>query len=181
MDKPMRIQGDTILHSFKYVKRKKGRKGLEQVISQLGYKPSDIYPERWYPIEKHLKLLEIIDRNFDYKDFPVCSRIGFNRAKDMGVLRGAGKKTEPMVVFEKVRDRWGRFSDFGKIELRNIDKGQVDIYLCKCPHHPLYCQRMEGFFTGILLAVCKLKEAEVKQVKCASDGDKYCKFEAKWK
>jgi predicted hydrocarbon binding protein len=40
---------------------------------------------------------------------------------------------------------------------------------------------MEGFFTGILLAVCKLKEAEVKQVKCASDGDKYCKFEAKWK
>lgn len=176
----MRIQGGTILHTFNYVKRKKGREGLEQVVAQLDYKPSDIYPERWYPIEKHLKLLEIVDRDFDYKDYPVCSRIGFNRAKEMGFLKGSGKKIEPIVIFEKVRDKWSRFSDFGRIELRNVDEGQVDIYLCKCPSHPLYCQRMEGFFMGILVEVCGVKNPEVKQVKCASDGDKHCVFEARW-
>lgn len=181
MEKTMRIQGDTILHSFRYIKRKKGRKGLEHVAAQLDYKPSDIFPERWYPIEKHLKLLEVVDRDFDYKDYSVCSRIGYNRVKEMGFLKGSRKPIEPMAVFEKVRDRWSRFSDFGRIELRNVDNGQVDIYLCKCPSHPLYCQRMGGFFMGILVEVSKVNVANMKEVKCASDGDEYCMFEARWK
>jgi hypothetical protein len=181
MDETMRIQGDSILHSFRYIQRKKGMKGLEQVVSQLDYKPEDIYPERWYPVDMHLRLLEIADKSFDYKDYPVCSRMGFNRAKEMGFLKSPGKRMDPIEIFERVRDKWLRFSDFGRIELRNVEEGQADIYLCKCPSHPLYCQRMEGFFTGILLEVCKVNEAEVKQIKCASDGEEYCKFEARWK
>jgi predicted hydrocarbon binding protein len=61
-----------------------------------------------------------------------------------------------------------------------MNNSHVDIYLCECPSHPLFCQRMEGFFTGIIIAVCKVEGGEVEQVKCSSSGDRYCKFEARW-
>lgn len=181
MEKEMRIQGDTILHSFNYVKRKKGRRGLEMVVKELGYSPEDIYPGRWYPVEKHLKLMEVLDRNFKYNDYPICSRLGFNRAKGIGFLGGHHQKTDPHVIFGKVKEKWARFSDFGRIELRNMEEGHVDIYLCKCPSHPLYCQRMQGFFMGILLEVCRVDEAYVEEVKCTSRNNNYCKFDARWK
>jgi hypothetical protein len=180
MEKTMRIQGDSILHTFDYIKRKKGIKGLEELITESKINPKDVYPERWYPVEQHLRLLELVDKKFHYNDYPVVSRIGFNRAKHIGFLNSPFQKVEPEAIFKQVKDRWSRFSDFGRIELRNIGEHQADIYICNGPSHPLYCQRMQGFFMGILLTVCKVKNADVEHIKCKSSGNKYCKFEARW-
>ena len=180
MTEQRKIVGDNIKHAINFFKRKKGINGLSELSSEIDYDIKNIYDERWYPIEMYTQLLEIFEKKFDYNDYSVSFRIGFDRSKQIGLLKNDNKKVDPKLAFAKVQKNWWRFINFGRLELREIDDNHLNIYICDNINNSLYCERLRGFFAGILREVCNMAGPKVKKVKCNSNGNKYCKFEASW-
>ncbi len=180
MEDELRISGDNIIHALEFVRQKKGEEGLKWVICETGQGISDIYPEKMYPLEQYLGLLEVIKSNFEENDSFVISRIGFDRAKTLSIFEFHKKKTDPITILKLMQKHWARFNEFGRLEVKSKDNSSALIYLCDCPANPVYCQRMEGFIRGIITAVCFRNDAVVKEVKCKGKGDRYCKFMASW-
>jgi hypothetical protein len=181
MPKQMQITGENIIHAIEFYKRKRGTDGLVELSGELDFDVNNIFEERWYPIEMYTKLLENFDNKFDYTDYSVSFRIGFDRSRRIGLLNNGGGNIDPRKMFKKIKENWWRFNNFGKVEYRELAENHVNIYLCESIEHPLYCERMRGFFAGILREVCRQKEPRIKKTNCLSCGDKYCKFEATWK
>lgn len=180
MEEQLRISGDNLIQALDFIKRKKGEEGLNWIVCETGHGIEDIYPEKMYPLEQYIELLEVIQSNFERNDSAIISRIGFDRAKTLEFLEYHKKKTDPITLFNLMKQHWSRFYDFGQIEVRNTDKSSVTIYLCDYPANPLYCQCMEGFLSGIITAICDKKDAVVQEVRCKGKGDRYCKFMVSW-
>lgn len=180
MEDELLISGDNIIHALEFIRRKKGEEGLNWVVCETGQAINDIYPEKMYPLEQYIALLEVIKGNFEENDSSVISRIGFDRAKTLEFFEYHKKKTDPITIFNLMKQHWSRFYDFGRIEVRNTSNSSVIIYLCDYPANPVYCQQMEGFISGIITAVCFRNDAVIREVKCKGKGDRYCKFMASW-
>lgn len=180
VDQQARIQGENILHAVSYVKRKKGTNGVNKIASEVDFDLEKIFPEGWYPFEWYLQLLEHVDKMFGYSDYSVSSRIGFDRARTISFLKHYKENPDPISAFETVAKLWSRFNGFGRVEVQVTGDCGADIYLRDYESHPLYCQRMEGFLAGILIAVCRVKEGKVEKTECVSMGKDCCKFKAAW-
>ena len=181
MDNEVLISGDNLLHVLDFIKRKKGLEGLNWIVHDLGSDMKDIYPDKMYPFEMYIQLLEAVHTNFEYSDSKIISRIGFDRAKTLSIFESHKKKADPITIFNIMKKHWLRFNEFGHIEVRKSGEFSASFYLCDYPVNPLFCKRMCGFLEGIISAVCNLKGAKVEEVKCISRGDKFCKFETSWK
>jgi hypothetical protein len=180
MSEQAKVMGENIIHAVNFLRRKKGANGVTEVAKQVDFDMTNIFLERWYPVDNYIKLLEILDKKFDYKDYSASFRIGFDRSRQIGLLNDGGINPEPKAAFGKVQESWWRFNNFGKIELKDVDEKHIDIYICDNIDNTFFCERMRGFFAGILREVCKKDEPKVKKTKCTSSGEKYCKFEATW-
>lgn len=176
----MKIMGENIIHALDFLKQKKGSDGVNRVKQELKYDQKEFFLERWYPIEMYTKLLETLEKKFDYNDYSISFRIGFDRSKKINLLKTGGEDQNPYLAFEKIKKNWWRFNNFGRIELKEIDDNHVDIHIYDNISHPLFCERMRGLFAGIVRDVCNKKETRIKKTKCINEGGKYCKFEATW-
>ncbi|UCE37724.1 MAG: 4-vinyl reductase [Thermoplasmata archaeon] len=181
MNEQLRISGDNLTHALEFIRRKKGIEGLNWIVSETGKTIEDIYPEKMYPFEMYIDLLEVINSNFEHNDPNIIFRIGFDRAKTLEFFEYHKKKTDPITIFNMMQSNWSRFNDFGKIEIKKESESSATIYICDYPANPLYCKRMEGFLEGIISAVCGRNDAFVEEVKCRGKGDKFCKFETSWR
>lgn len=182
MLKQKQITGENIIHAVNFYKLKRGIDGVNALSSELSFDINNLYEERWYPIEMYTQLLENLDKKLEYNDYSASFRIGFDRSKRIGILNNNTiGQIDPRKVFKKIQSNWWRFNNFGKVELREIKENHVNIYICENIDHPLYCERMRGFFAGILRDVCKQEDPKVKKSKCMSKGDNHCKFELTWK
>jgi predicted hydrocarbon binding protein len=180
MEDELRISGDNIIHALEFIRRKKGEEGLNWIVCETGQGISDIYPEKMYPLELYIELLNVIQSNFEDTDSTVISRIGYDRAKTLTIFEFHKKKTDPISILKLMQKHWSRFNEFGRFEVKSKDNSSATVYLCDCPANPVYCQRMEGFIKGIITAVCFRKDAVVREVRCKGKGDRYCKFMASW-
>ncbi len=180
MNNKLLISGDNLLHVLDFIKRKKGLEGLNWIVHDLNCDMKDIYPEKMYPFEMYIQLLEVVNTNFEHSDSSIISRIGFDRAKTLIVFESHKKKADPITIFNLMKKHWLRFNDFGHVEVREPSDSSASFYICDYPANPLYCKRMSGFLKGIITEICNLKDAKVEEVKCMDRGDKYCKFEASW-
>lgn len=181
MDNKLLISGDNLLHALEYIKRRKGLEGLNWIVCDTGCDMESIYPEKMYPFEIYIQILEVIKANFEYTDSTIISRIGFDRAKTLTFFESYKNKTDPITIFNLMKKHWYRFNDFGRFEVKESGDFSASIYLCDYPGNSLYCQCMRGFLKGIISAVCNMKDVKVEEVKCLGEGDRYCKFETSWR
>ena len=181
MTEQKQITGDNIIHALDFFKQKKGTEGLNELDAEVEFDIKNVYEERWYPIENYIQLLEKFDKKFEYKEYSISFRIGFDRSRRIGLLNNNNGKINPKLALGKVQENWWRYNNFGSVELKEIDENHLNIYICENINHALYCERMRGFFAGVLREICNQEEPKVKKTKCVSNGEKYCKFEASWK
>ena len=176
----MRIQGGHILHAFDYLKRKRGMEGINAVHKEVGFDIQEIHPEAMYPFEWFIQSLKSISQLVNKSGYSMPSRIGYNHVHEIAFLKSLETEPGPISALEKFQDNWEIYFDFGKIELWNKQKGSVEIYISNYTPQPEFCEYMNGFLIGLLRVACLLKDADVTQTKCISNGDDGCLFELGW-
>ena len=176
----MRIQGGHILHTFDYLRRKRGMEGINAVHKEVSFEIDDIHPEAMYPFNWFIQSLKSISKLVNKSGYSMPSRIGYNHVHEIAFLKTLHEEPGPIPVLEKFQDNWEIYFDFGKIELWNKQECSVEIYISNYTPKPEFCEYMNGFLTGLLMVPCQQKEATVTEVKCISKGDDGCLFELGW-
>lgn len=176
----MRLQGEIILHAVGYLHRKRGSDGVDAVNRELDFELSDIIPEKWYPFEWYMDVLEHTSTVVNKKGHSMAARIGYDRSKHVGFLKIPQENLKPLWVLGSVKFKWSTFFDFGHVELTKCEPSSVDLGLFDYTSHPQFCERMNGFLKGLLREVCGLENASVEETKCICNGDECCLFETRW-
>jgi predicted hydrocarbon binding protein len=176
----MQTEGDNILHALDYLQRKRGSNGIEEIKSALNFDINDIQEERFYPFEWYLETLECVEKAVNKTGYSVAARIGYNRAQKVGFAKTFEGGSDPIPVLKKLRRNWGRYYDFGFIDLTVHDNNSADVSLHGFPQSYQFCERMNGFLKGLLRVMCNQEEATVSEAMCNRSDDDYCLFELTW-
>jgi predicted hydrocarbon binding protein len=165
------ISGENFFHIEDFVKYKWGTEGLRSYKEQIELRVDKIYNEKLYPFEDYVECLRIVQNLF--KSEALAYEIGWHRARHLLLVRGID--SQGIKVLEKVASSWNRFNNFGKVAVEKHDDNKISVFISDYNSNPLYCERMRGFFSGLVCSD-KKKNCNVNEVSCVRKGDKACEF-----
>jgi len=173
-DEEQLISGKNLVQIMDFIKHKWGSDGWERFARNQRFDPDLIYEERMYPFEDYIELLEKVQKEFHEEDIPF--KVGWFRARHLLLVKG--KKMDGMQLLTRVALAWRKFNSFGNIKVIQGDDRSLTITMSDLRSHPLYCQRMKGFF-GALTSDGKMDRCDITEEKCVCRGDDICQFVAR--
>ncbi len=165
------VAGKNFLHIEDFIKHKWGTEGLDSFKSRSDIGNDKIFEEKLYPFEDYIEYLESVQNVFE--DKTSAYQIGLHRARNLLLAKGIGNYG--LEILDKVAIAWPKFNNFGKVDVEHITKTKVSVVLSNYDSHPLYCERMRGFFTGLVSGVMK-DTCYVQEVNCVCNGNKVCEY-----
>lgn len=163
--------GETFLHILDFIVYKWGTNGLNIYNKQNTINFNTIYKEQLYPLEDYIKALE--DLQDIFKDENIPYKIGLHRGKNLTIGKGMGRN--PLETLDKVISVWDKFNNFGDVKIKKHNENKLSIIISNYKSNPLYCDRMRGFFEGIVSGGSQDK-CDVSETSCISSGCDTCEF-----
>ncbi len=167
--KDQKLAGKNFIHVEDFIRHKWGTDGLESFKGQDSYKYDQIFEEKLYPFEDYVEILQNIQTTF--QDETAAYQIGLHRARNLLLAKGSGKSG--LEILDKVAFAWPKFNNFGEVKIEKHNDDKVSVILSDYESHPLYCERMRGFFTGVVSGALK-STCYVNEVTCVCKGNEVC-------
>jgi len=165
------LNGENILHIEEFVKYKWGTEGLEDYRRESPFKFKDILKDKKYPLTTYILTLEILKSHFNNDN--IAFEIGWHRARNMQLVKGKDKSG--VEHLKKISTAWNKFNNFAELTITTINENKYSLKMSNYKSHPLYCERMLGFFSGLVCPDKKHLDA-INKVKCVNDGDEFCEY-----
>ena len=163
--------GGTFLHIMNYIIFKFGTNGMNTFNKKNTLNFNNIFQEQLYPLEDYIKVLSDLQDIFN--DDNIAYKIGWHRGKTMMLGKGLGRTPEE--TLEKVVSAWDKFNNFGAVSTKRIGENKISIILSDFQSDPIYCQRMCGFFGGIISGG-DADKCRVSETQCMCSGGASCEF-----
>ena len=165
------INGTNFIQVADFIKHKWGQDGWDRFNKNHQEQCRIFFEERMYPFEEYIKYLQTIQEEF--KDEEVAYKIGWHRARHL--LLGKGKRRTGWEMLSIVAVALHKFNNFGRVEVGRPEEKTIVVRMSELESHPLYCQRMKGFFAS-LASEGKKGKCEIVQESCVCRGDPACVF-----
>ncbi len=163
------VNGINFLDVKDCIKRKWGTDGLDRFCRSSGFSFDGMNEERDYSFNQYINLIEDLKEEFNDED--IAYKIGYHRSKNLQLVKGMKRTRKEML--EAITKAWPRFNNFASLDLVVHEEDRFSIVMTKYETHPLFCDRMRGFFAGIA-NYGKMGEFKVEEVKCMNQGHGYC-------
>jgi predicted hydrocarbon binding protein len=170
MEKQM-VAGKNLIQVQEFIQYKWGTDGLELFEKESQFRFDGVLEEKLYPFKDYIDMLDNAQKIFS--DDTIAYNIGWHRARNL--LLAKGTKQYGLEILDKVASAWTRFNNFGELTVKKHDDGKFSVFMTNFQSHPLYCERMRGFFTGLVSSL-KNQSCAVKEVNCINDGSDACEF-----
>lgn len=165
------VAGKNLLQVQEFIQYKWGTDGLELFEKESQFKFDGVLEEKLYPFNDYIDMLDNAQKIF--RDDTIAYNIGWHRARNL--LLAKGTKKYGLEILDKVASAWTRFNNFGKLTVKKHDDSKFSVFMSNYQSHPLYCERMCGFFTGLVSSLSN-QSCKVKEVNCINSGSESCEF-----
>lgn len=169
--KDQKVLGENFLQIEDYVKHKRGSDGLDTLKEGCSYDFDDVLAGKFYPFEDYVDLLSSVKDIM--KDDSFAYNIGHHRARTLLLTKGI--KNYGFDILTKLTSAWRGFNNFGEISVKQHGPRKVTLIIRNYESHPLFCERMRGFFTG-LMADSNMESCTIKEIHCVCKGHKVCEY-----
>lgn len=136
----------------------------------------------WYPLDLEARVIRAIDRTLGSGDLGLANAMGrFSAEHDLTTIhRIFLRMITPAFAMEKLLELWPRYQDTGSWRLENAGTKHVIGHLSDWGHvDQALCLVLAGYIERTLELVGS-KYARVDHVRCRSNGEPACAFEARW-
>lgn len=182
-----KVRGVTFITDFNYIKRKKGKKGVEKVQKQITDWGVDLDFTRvsnnnWYPAGWRIISLLAIKKVFNWGDKEIFE-MGRAAPKNSFVVKTLLRYFVSMKkTFQETVKYWKKHWTVGELKAEKLDlkNKRIKIRVNDFQAHPVLCQFLKGYFQAILELIVKDSEPVIEEKKCMSRGDKYHEFQITW-
>lgn len=169
--KDQKIVGENFTHLEEFVRYKWGQDGLDQFRKVQKENIANFYSEKFYPLEEYIELLEAMQEIFD--DENLAFNIGWHRARNLVLAKG--RQAQGLEVLQKIVTAWRKFVNFGRISVEQLPDETFSVVISDYFSHPLYCERMRGFFAG-LVGDNRMDQRNINKISCVCQGDDRCEY-----
>jgi predicted hydrocarbon binding protein len=166
-----KTSGINFIHIREFIGYKWGQDGLDIYNKHGNFKFDDIYEEKLYPFEDYVDILSNVQEIFEDEQF--AFKLGWHRGRN--ILLGINSLDDRLNILSKVMSSWKKFNNFGEVSIKKHDKSSVSVVISNYDSHPIYCERMRGFFSGLICGDLK-GSCSVKEKKCVCKGKTDCEF-----
>jgi len=182
-----RLKGPAFLTLVRYIKERRGQKGVDHVFSILKKEMPELYipskefkTKKMYPDMLFIRLLEILDREFGKGDLRECYNFGRYSSYNLGVMGiFVSFLGTPSTVLKKAPKSWRYYRNRGELVVTKLEPGLGVLELRGYLKSKTICTELLGFFNGAAEQT-KAKNVKVRETKCKSKGDPVCEFMITW-
>ncbi len=182
-----KLKGTTFVNLVKYIQKKRGQRGVDQIFDILKKEAPDLYisstefkTREMYPEQTFLKLLEIVDKEFGNGDLKECYNFGYYDAHNLGIMGFfISFLGDPQYIIQKAPRSWFMYHNSGELKIRHLEPGLGIIEVHDNIKSKVLCSEMLGYFTGAAEQT-KGKNVCVEETRCRCDGHDVCEFTIKW-
>ena len=186
-DRRYLLKGATFLNLITYIKKKRGKDGVERVFKLLREENPDLYidprdlsPKRMYPEICFNGILETYDREYGKGDLREAYNFGVYDVENMGIMGlFVSFLGDPMEVIRKAPEGWKSYHEGGELVLTQMDPGHCVFELRDYLVSRTVCTELTGFFTAASKKT-RGKNIKVEHTACACDGASACEFTVTW-
>jgi len=166
-----KTRGINFTHIREFIGYKWGQDGLDIYNKHGNFKFDNIYEDKLYPFEDYVGALSNVQDIF--KDDKFAYNLGWHRGRNLLLVNNS--LDNRLNILDKVASSWKKFNNFGEVSIKKHDETSVSVVISNYDSHPLYCERMRGFFAGLVCGDLK-GSCNVKEKNCVCDGKTDCEF-----
>ena len=163
------ISGENFIELREFVQYKWGSDGLDEYTKEIDL--DDIQEMRTYPFSAYIdsiqKLLEM------FGDEAVAYEIGFYKGKRIG--KSISDIRDRVETLLRIESSWNDDNNFGEVITAKRTEDRTSVIIWRYESHPLYCERMRGFFHGLVSGGRK-ESCSVDEIRCVCKGGEACEF-----
>ncbi len=185
---PGHCKGLVIMANLDYARNRGGDRAIRQIesrLQELGYalKLSQVKPMAQYPDAVSVLIILLIKEIFSLSDKDICD-MGGAAIRISPFIKVLSKYFLPLeTVLKKVPGNWGKYFDFGRIEIaeHNKEKNYVVVRVHDYKLHPTTCLYHTGYFIEVARMTTGSKTIKGRETKCAHKGSPYHEHFISWK
>lgn len=169
------VSGVTITGYLNFIKKTKGKDGLNQCLRETNLDVIEVKNPLKYPYEYQVNVLKWIQKN---QGDDAVVRAGRFAATDLGPLKLLAKLKSMEGMMEIAADRYHKTIYFGDIDLEKVADRHIMITLTDAANDKVNCMAWRGVFKGC--GDLTGNKTTVIEKECVFRGDKACVFSVKW-
>ncbi len=165
-----RTRGSVMNAYLKFIKRKWGKEGLEQCLSDLGL--DNMFKDgQYYHNEIHENLLRWISRE---KGLEYVEEGGKFVIQNLGIVAWMVRFANVKTIVKRFPKNYSEIYTFGRVEIEYPDEKHITLRFYEVNFIEEACTAWKGVCEGGL-EMTKTKGI-VKETKCRRKGDEYCEY-----
>ncbi len=173
--KKKQIIGSSLLGYRKFIKKKWGKAGVEDVEKFINFKLDDVTDEKWYPSILNDSMLAWIAQNYG---MDMVRQAGFYIVTNVGIVSFAARIAGIERVFTRGMEQFRNNIDYGEINIEKEGKvamiTMIDVSVDEVTH-----MAWQGIFEGVLHV--SGARGTVTVLETQTGGSDKCVYKMEWK
>lgn len=171
-----KIRGAVFDGYFKAIKKRWGKKGVEECAEHIGIHPDDINEKKWYPVGYHSKMHQWIGDKGGSEYVTIAGKHGI---KNMDFLSYLARFVSVKTLLKKAPKNIGEAYNFGSMDIEVDEENDEALVKIKGVVIDNYsCYGWKGIFIGGMEAT--KTEGEVEIIDHPDKGEDDCFLKLSW-
>ena len=172
------VRGDVLIAHFGFVKRKWGADGVNKVIADAGFDPTNLNPKDWYPDTYDLDYLRSIERHSGTGDGHIAFQSGFHAATHLGLLGYIARIMPIKALLSRSLSHYKDAFTYGELHIVELEEEYAILRFVNLGPEQLVCHSWTGAFEGLLKI--SGNKGTVEHTACRHHGDEFDDFKMSW-
>jgi len=171
-------RGSHFRNYYHWVSQRFGRKAANDLFEDVGFDPSRVDADGWYPLKTAMDILDLVETRFGDGSYETVRAMLRDEAHNFSSLRRLLSRVLPLpLLIELSPSAYHREFNHGRLEIE-IEGRRAIIKNYDWMSSRARCKAWLGTYEGAI--AFSGTKATVRKVSCMLDGDAYCGYAIEW-